>query len=197
MPLSKELQDKLAYELRKKLPLMDVEKVRKEFLAWLADFKFPGRENATSWEECLTVVPRVSDTTDAEDGVKMRFALKLFTAKNKYLITILECFDPNSRGIYILTVHTNWDEAEKRILRRIENQYCKDFDDSLKARHTIWAQSFQNGELATALDSAAKAILAQELTAQTETIVEGKPIAAPRYSAPAFTQSTDDENLLI
>lgn len=193
MPISKEIQEMLARKLRKELPLMDIDKIREEFLAWLADFKFPGRAEKSCWENCLTVIPRLEGGKELEQGIKMRFALSLFTAKNKYLISVLECFDPDARENYILTVHTNWDETEKRMLRFIENQYDKEFDDGLKPRHTIWAQTFKEGELGPALDSAAKAILGEELTADTDPVPTGKTMSPPKYSAPLFPESCDEK----
>ncbi len=197
MPVSKETQDAVAKELRKSEPLMDIEKYKADFLLWLNQLTFPEFKTATSWEECLIVIPHGDGAQDLEEGVKVRFAITLFTLRNRYLLSVLEHYDPKSRGKYLFTIHINWDETEKRILKRIESQYSKQFDGGLKAKHTIWAQTFGEGELHEALNAGAVAILSNELTNENEKTQSGTPIQKPHYSQPIYAEKTDEENIIL
>ncbi|MCK5128056.1 MAG: hypothetical protein KAR42_17500 [candidate division Zixibacteria bacterium] len=197
MPLSKETQDAVAHELRKDLPLMDIEKIKKQFLGWLAKLNFPAYPEKETWEDCLNIIPHNEGGKNLESGVKIRLSLTLYTQANKYLLSIMECFDPEARGYYIFTVHTNWDENEKRLLKRIDNQYVKEFDGSLKAKHTVWAQTFSEDKLHEALDAGAVAILSHELIGAPLEKTDGNSIQLPSYSAPAFIEKTDDDNSIL
>ena len=197
MPVSKEIQEAVAHELRKTLPMMDIDAIKKELLDWLQLLKFPGFATSKSWEESLVIVPRGADCQELESGVKLRIALTLYTTANRYLLSILECFHPEARGTYLFTVHTNWDDTEKRQVKRIESHYDRVFKDNLKARHIIWAQTFRSDELHEALDSGAVAILSHELTGSPPVKQTGTPIFRPPYSTPSFIEKSDEDNFIL
>ncbi len=144
---------------------MDVEKVRQGVLDWLRQIKYPSGSTGSSWEEQLTVYPSDEGDKKLESGVKIRLALTLRTAQNSYVLTIMECLAPDSREVYILSAYANWKETEKRFQKSLDKGYLGRFEDVLRARHTIWAQTFRESELPEALNSCALALLGNELQA--------------------------------
>lgn len=165
----------------KSLPLMDVEKVRQAVVEWLRQVKYPAGAEGSSWEDELRVFPPEDGEQASTSGVKIRLALTLHTSRHSYLITIMECLALDSREVYILSAHTNWKETEKRLQRALEEGYVGRFEDVLRARHTIWAQTFREQELADALNACALALLGNEL-------------AAHRPDSEPLSASTDPDN---
>ena len=148
---------------RKDLPLMDVEKVRREVLDWLRQVKYPAGSDGDSWEDDLRVYPPGEGDKKVKSGLKVRLALTLQTARNTYLLSIMECLAPDSREVYILSAYVNWQTNEKRFQEALDRGYLGRFEDVLRARHTVWAQTFRENELHEALDACARALLGNEL----------------------------------
>ncbi len=167
MPISEEAKKIIAkepvLELTRDKPLMDIDAVKEEVLTWLEQIRYPGSGEHETWENCMTITPPLPEERKLESGLRIRIRFRLFTEKNQYLISILESLDPASRGNYILATHVNWQEKERQLQKLVEQAYKGQFDDLLKARHTIWIQTFRIGELFDGLNSCAVAILENEL----------------------------------
>ncbi len=167
MPISEEVKKtvakELGHELRKDEPLMDINAIKEELLTWLEQIKYPDKTDSDAWEERLTLTPPLPEERKLESGLRIRITFRLFTEKNQYLISIMESLVPASRGNYILSTHVNWQEKERHLQKLVENAYKGQFDDLLKARHTIWIQTFRKGGLFDGLNSCAMAILENEL----------------------------------
>lgn len=143
---------------------MSLERTKSDLLDWLCQLKFPAYPNASGWEDCITMYPdKDPDAPRPNEGIKLRFTLKLYTYEHRYLISIIECFDPDSSNVGIITVHMNWDEKEYNLQKTIETSYKQFFQDSIRAKQIIWAQSFYFDELYEALNCCAMAILSNEL----------------------------------
>lgn len=179
----------LKAQLRKEqtvAPLMKTEAVKDELLNWLAEFRLPSGSQGQSWSDLVQVFPSDPEDLVATTGVRIRLALLMATRENQYLIAIMECLELDSRGVYLMSVHVNWKFHEQQIQRLVEENYRGQFDDILRARHTLWAQTFRDGELADALTSSVKAILSNELVAQKPSDVEGEKIKRPQLAIARF-----------
>lgn len=133
-------------------------------LDWFSQIQFPHYPDAEYWNDIVTVFPDHPNEAEVpSDGLKIRISLKLYTATNAYMITILECLNNDANDINIITVHVNWDETELQVEESLGKKYNKQFTDMLKAKHTIWAQTYRLLELHTALDSCMMAIMGHEL----------------------------------
>jgi hypothetical protein len=140
--------------------------IREEFLTWMAQLRFPATGEGDSWEARVRTFPP-ADTDERESSrLHMRLALRLCTPSNRYLISVMECLAPDGRGVHVLTVHANWRDDERLMQKRLDEGYVGRFDDMLKTKHTIWAQTVRTGELHEALNSCAVAILGNELVAE-------------------------------
>ncbi len=73
-------------------------------------------------------------------------------------------------------MHVNWKSNEWRLQKALEEVYTGQFDDALKAKHTIWAQTFRQWQLHEALNGCALAILGQELAGESCTEKEGESV---------------------
>jgi hypothetical protein len=167
-------------------PLMDVEAARSELVRWLTEIKLPPGCQAATWESLIKIFPSKPEELSETTGVRMRLALPLVTEENKYLIAVLECLDPNSRGNYLISVYVNWKAPERQMQKLVEEGYRGHFDDVLRGRHTLWAQTFRAGELAGALDCCAKAILSNELVSRPDAILDCDRIKIPSPTAARF-----------
>jgi len=179
MAVDQKTREAIAKKLRKEIKLMDVDEVKKEVVEWLDDIPYPEYPNKNSWAECVTTYPAKPEDKELESGIRLRISFKLYTADNEYLVSMLESLSPESRNTYFLTVHLNWKKHEKLVQEKIEMNYRGHFDDILKAKHTVWAQTFEMPEIREALGNAAKAILGLELKGDPPEITGGIPIQVP------------------
>jgi hypothetical protein len=189
---------KVAREAKKKAkegpeikPLMDVEAARVELVQWLAEIKLPPGCQATTWEGLIQAFPSKSEEKSETAGVRLRLALPLSTKENKYLIAVLECLEPDSRENYLISVYVNWKAPERQMQKLVEEGYRGHFDDVLRGRHTLWAQTFRSGELADALDCCAKAILSNELVSRPDGILDCEKIQILSPIAARFPKSEE------
>jgi len=176
MPISDQAKQAMLIELKKHEPLMDIESTRRELLDWLEQLPFPAYPDVSRWEDCVKTFPLDENDKKSDSGLRIRLAVRLFTAQNRYVISIMESLDPSSRGVFILTAHVNWKESERKKQMMVDRGYIGHFDDVLKARHTIWAQTVRQGELHDGLNSCATAILGNELTGRCRDDAEGTPV---------------------
>jgi hypothetical protein len=172
-------------------PLMDVDATRTELVCWLAEVKLPPGCQATTWESLIKTFPSKLEEKMETSGVRIRLALPLVTKENKYLIAVLERLEPDSRGNYLISVYVNWKAAERQMQKLVEEGYHGHFDDVLRGRHTLWAQTFRAGEMANALDCCAKAILSNELVARPDTVLDCEKIKVPSTTAARFPKPED------
>ena len=168
------LKGLLASKVPEIQPLMPIESVRREFLDWLSQVKFPLQPDAAGWEDCLRVFRPEPDDHRLITGRRIRFALCLYTAANRYLISILENLAPSARGVYTIAVHVSWKKEEWQQQRRVDTEYHHEFNDDPRARHVIWAEPFKSGGLSRALDAAAQAILGHELLGKPQPEIDGE-----------------------
>lgn len=157
------------------LPLADVEALKSALVEWLAEVRLPHDSEKKSWDETIRVIPP-DPNEEEQTGVKVRLALRLCTHRNLYLISIMESLDSDSRGICMISLYVNWTADERQKQKMIEEGYFDGFDDVLRARHSLWAQTFLPEELADALNHCAIAILSHELTARPDQVVEQEPV---------------------
>ncbi len=192
MSRKEEFKQAIKKQMMKIQPRMDINEVKQELLDWLEqlDFSFPGEME--SWMDRIKVFPPEPGETEMESGVRMRLLLRLYTQENRYLLSIMECLDPNARGAWLISVHVNWKINEWRMQKALEKSYRGKFDDSLKARHTVWAQTVLPGGLWDALNSCALAILANELVAEPLTPLESTPVRSTTPVNPGFPSPDQD-----
>lgn len=193
MAVSKETKKAVANQLRSQLPLMDIQKTKLVFLSWLKQMKFPGYGKVQSWDDWIFESEEESPDEIPTSGTKVRLSAKLYTATNRYLISILELLEIKSRENYIVCVHTGWKDDELRIRRRIEKEYTGNFNENLRAKHTVWAQNFKNGELFDALNACGAAILARELADEPPADECGTPIKLNFVPNPDFPEKSNSE----
>jgi len=175
----KKVKEALRKQMERARPLMDQDKTRQTLLDWLAQLNFPNIQGKNSWHECVHEFPAEPGDNELDEGVRVRFGFKLHTLENSYLLSLMELLDVSSREVYILTVHVNWKETEKKMQQAVEQRYTGAFDDIFRSRHVIWAQTYRPTELVDALNSAAMAILSNELTAGPVKGEIGTPIKHP------------------
>ena len=172
-------------------PLMDVAAARDELVCWLAEMKLPPGCQAATWESLIKTFPSKPEEISEMSGVRIRLALPLATKENKYLIAILECLETDSRGNFLISVYVNWKAPERQMQKLVEEGYRGHFDDVLRGRHTLWAQTFRTGELAGALDCCAKAILSNELVSSQGATLDCEKINILSQTAARFPKSED------
>jgi len=160
--IKKKMQEQVRKEQAKgrRLP---ADKLKEQLLNWLAEIRIPTGTAADSWEDLIQEFPTNKDEVP-ESGLELRLAIRLATRENRYLITVMECMSLDSRGIGIVSTHINWKPNERRIQATVEKTYTGEFDDILRAKHTLWAQSFKIEDFMAALCNCAIAILSMELT---------------------------------
>lgn len=168
MVVSESTKTKAGVERERILPLIDIEAIKGEMLDWLAQLKFPLNHTRRDWVDCLSVFPPTPDEPALDSGLRIRFSLRLRTRTNKYLISVLECLAPSARGTFIVCCHMGWREKERQLQQLVEETYAGRFVDVLKARQAIWVQTFRQGELVSALDCCARAMLGEELLGDLE-----------------------------
>lgn len=183
---------KIAREVRTKGRTAALEKIRKELNGWLTELKFPSYPDATSWQDVLLEYKQTPEDFDAQKGVKVRFALKLYTTENQYLVSIMESLGAIDVGNHVLTVHVNWQSEELRKRRTLEETYGSHFNEMLKAKHTIWAQSFRDGKLTEALNAGMIAILGHELKPEPPKEHIGELLQPVIKQVPSFPKMADD-----
>ncbi|MCD6248780.1 MAG: hypothetical protein J7J98_00435 [candidate division Zixibacteria bacterium] len=157
--MAKQVKDEQARSRR-----LPADKLKELLNNWLAEVKIPSGTAADSWEDLIQEFPVNRDEVP-ESGLELRLAIRLATSNNRYLITVMECMSLDSRGIGIVSTHINWKPNERRKQATVEKTYTGEFDDILRAKHTLWAQSFKIEDFTSALCSCAIAILSMELTA--------------------------------
>lgn len=188
----KEALLKRAKEEKSSEPLMNIEAIKSEMLPWLAELKLPPNAEVDSWEDLVQEFPAKPGDEEGK-GLRVRLALRLCTADNKYLISIMECLDYDSRGVYLISAHVNWKADEKHTQKLVDEGYLGGFDDVLRAKHTLWAQTFRAKELAGALDSCTKAILSNELRVTQDLKLPVEPIPYSQPSSPRFPKPVDED----
>ena len=188
MPVSKEVKDAVKRDLLRKQPLMDLPVLKKVLLEWLMQWNRPDNPNSNNWNDLVQEFPADPGDNELTSGTRMRLVVRLATSENRYLIAILESLDPNSRGVYFISVFVNWKEDEYRFQHVVESSYAGHFDGTLKAKHTLWAQTFRQRELLDALNSCAVAILGHELIVppidETPDMVKRRPGEIPSFPEP-------------
>ncbi|MDH3892265.1 MAG: hypothetical protein OEV49_14400 [candidate division Zixibacteria bacterium] len=191
MPVSKATKSAVKKELLKGEPLMDLAATKEELLRWLEQWPAPGDKEA-GWEEMVREFPAEPEDAKSEKGTCIRLTVRLNTGTNRYMITLLESLDPQSRGVYFATVHVNWKEVEYRRQEAVEQSYAGQFDGSLKAKHNLWTQTFRAKDLAKALNSCAIAILGHELISQPKPAEPGERIPHDLVAPPDFPKTVDE-----
>ncbi len=188
MPLSKAVKSAVKKELLQKEPLLDVAGTKTVLLKWLSRWNRPDNPDSNDWADLVQEFPADPGDNELTSGTRMRLAVRLNTKANRYLLAILESLDPHSRGVYFISVFVNWKEDEYRFQQVVENSYAGHFNDALKAKHTLWAQTFRQRELLDALNSCAVAILGHELivppTDETPDMVKHRPDEIPSFPEP-------------
>jgi hypothetical protein len=178
-------------EAPEKKPLLDVEAARAELVRWLAEVKLPPGSKAGAWDGLIQTFPGTPEEAGETSGVRLRLALPLATKESKYLIAIMECLELDSRGNYLICVYVNWKAPERQMQKLVEEGYRGHFDDVLRGRHTLWAQTFRTGELTSALACCAKAILSNELVSRPEPGLESETL---RITSPAVARFPKPED---
>ncbi len=188
MPLSETVKSAVKKKLLQKEPLFDVAATKAVLLEWLGQWNRPDNPDSNNWNDLVQEFPVDPGEKELTSGTRMRLVVRLATSGNRYLIAILESLDPNSRGVYFISVFVNWKEDEYRFQQMIEENYAGHFNDALKAKHTLWAQTFRQRELLDALNSCAAAMLGHELVASPTDepldIVKRRPGEIPSFPEP-------------
>jgi hypothetical protein len=165
MPTKEQLQQAIKDQYQRELPLLDVERMKLSFLAWLAELKLPASTEVATWDDCIKTFPSSDQDKQQDSGHRLGLALRLHTKENQYLIAVTESLNPTDRGVYSLSLHVNWKDQERFQQKILEETYRGAFDDALRARHTLWAQTVRWGDVSDALNACAVKILGNELVA--------------------------------
>ncbi len=188
MPVSKDVMEAVKRDLLKKESLMDLPAFKKMLLDWLMQWNRPDDPDSNDWADLVQEFPADPGDNELTSGMRMRLVVRLATSENHYLIAVLESLGPDSRGVYFISVFVNWKENEYRFQQVVESSYAGHFDDTLKAKHTLWAQTFRPRELLDALNSCAVAILGHELIVppidETPDMVKRRPGEIPSFPEP-------------
>ncbi|MDD3732569.1 MAG: hypothetical protein PHU88_09370 [candidate division Zixibacteria bacterium] len=185
MSLKIDLKKILKKEFTESPPKMDIDRMRDEFLTWLAQLKLPADADVSSWLECVKVFRPEPGEGSLESGRRIRIALRLYTRENQYLLSISESLNPENRGVYTMAVHVNWQDREKHMQELVEKSYTGKFNDSLRAKHTLWAQTFRMEEIQDAFNSCAIAMLGNELVGRKDSRIDTTPLG--RRPSPKVT----------
>ena len=161
-----------------------IDEIREDLIEWLAQLRFPDVEGSGSWSDCVRLFDVDPEEEEQQVGVKVRLAFRLYTERNQYLISIMECLNPEDKDVHILATHVNWRSGEWEKQKKLDEAYGGRFVDALRGRHTVWTQTFRKGELHGALDAAAARILDawDEVTnwwAGLPRVVPGGPYGSP------------------
>ncbi len=191
MPLSKARKSAVKKELLLNQPLLDVVGTKVVLLKWLGQWNRPDNPDSNDWADLVQEFPADPGDNELTSGMRMRLVVRLATSGNRYLVAVLESLDPHSRGVYFISVYVNWKESEYRFQQVVESSYVGHFDGTLKAKHTLWAQTFRRRELLDALNSCAVAILGHELIVPP---IDETPDMVKRRSGeiPSFPEPLDD-----
>jgi len=151
--------------------------MKERILDWLRQFRLPDYPGVSTWEECLRVFDDQPATDESDQvGVRLRYALRLFTSANKYLISIMECLGDDAQGVYIICVHANWKEDEQKLQQMVRERYAGSPGGALTAINTVWVQNFRENDIGDALGSCAVAILGNELKGEPPVEHSGQPL---------------------
>ena len=156
--------------------VMDSAFLRREVLLVLGDMPCPVGKKRENWEDWLEIYELAPDDKDRDSGLRIWAALRMYTAQNRYLITVLESLNPMDTGVYFATAHVSWREEERQRQERVDKGYKGQFDDSLRHRHMLWAQTFRKTEIRSALMSCLMAVLGHELTPDPPAGTSGEPL---------------------
>jgi len=192
MPTKEELQQAIKDQYQRDLPLLDVERMRLSFLSWLAELKLPSSPEPTTWSEHIKTFPASDDDKKQNAGTRLRVALRLYTKENQYLIAVTESLVPANRGVYSLSLHVNWKDHERLQQKILEETYTGKFDDTLRARHTLWAQTVRWGDIADALNACAIMILGNELVAAPPISLKTETLDRPATMVATFPRPKED-----
>lgn len=189
MPVDSELISSVKKALEEAQPLLDIELMKKELLEWLAQIKLPSGSSQSSWEKLIKTFPAKPKEELELTGTRLRISLSLLTPQNRYLLTVLENLTPSARGVFTVALFVNPKEEQRQMQKLVEEAYTGNFDDLPRASNILWAQTIRYGELGTALDSGATAILGRELVAkQPPKESPGTPIKTPLATDPDFPE---------
>jgi hypothetical protein len=150
---------------------------------------YPGK---ASWSDAIEVFPPEERDASETEGHRVRLTLRLFTSGNQYLIAVTESLDPNNRGIYSLTCCVNWQIPEKRRQQAIDETYLGGFQDGLRSKHILWAQTIRWGDAHDALSGCAAVILANELLPEPRKNLTTERVSIPTNVATKFPAPADD-----
>ncbi|MFZ5980155.1 MAG: hypothetical protein ACOYVF_05940 [Candidatus Zixiibacteriota bacterium] len=177
MPISDKIKEALKNELLKARPLMDLERVHKEVFKWLSEINSPYFPDSEAWKKNVKIFPPEDNEKEEATGSRVRLAVTLYTRENQYLITIIENLEYESRDVYIISAIVNWSGKERQKQQQVDMAYTGQFKDTLRSRHTLWAQTFQIEELRDALNNCTTAILGNELVEKKESEIESIPLS--------------------
>lgn len=151
-----------------------LQSVHQGILLWLNHLQVPSGASFGSWEEALRDLTGLAvELPHTHGGFRVCYAVTLATHRYRYLLTISEGYEPPDpefpheieAPIYILSVHVGWDKQEWIQQQRVDRAYTSRESDPLKSRHTIWVQNFRSEDTFAAMNTAAHAILNNELVA--------------------------------
>lgn len=193
MSISDKIREAIKNELLKARPLMNIERVHEELLQRLSEIKSPAFPDIESWNKNIRVFPPDENEQEESEGGKVRFAVNFYTKENQYLITIIENLGFDSRDVYIISVIVNWSSRERRDQQLVDRAYTGHFEDNLRGRHTLWAQTFQIEELNEAFNNCLAAILGNELVEKKGTDTDSMPLPDIYPHQVSFPDSDENE----
>ena len=159
----KEMMKKVVREEQAKDRRLPPNRLKEILVNWLAEMKIPAGTDADSWADLIQVFP-INEDDARTSGLEMLLAVRLATRENRYLITVMRSLSSDHPEVGAVSTYVNWQPTEKRMQAAVERTYTGEFDDILRAKHTLWAQTFKIHEFRDALCSCAIAILSKELT---------------------------------
>ncbi|MFQ5499831.1 MAG: hypothetical protein ACE5FH_09175 [Candidatus Zixiibacteriota bacterium] len=192
MAVSKQTKEAVKKQLQKKQPLMDVAQMKERLIEWLTRLGRSEGIGQIDWSNRLRVRYPVPGEEELEQGARVRLALPVYTGTNRYVLSVIECLKPESRANYTICVHVNWTPDEFHLQKLVETGYRGQFDGSLRAGHTVWAQNFLEIEFEDALTSCILAILGHELSPEPPSQTDEEQVERPVSVVATFPNQIDD-----
>ena len=186
MAIDPEIISSVKKTLEESQPLLVIERMKEELLKWLEQVKLPSKCGQSSWEGLIKTYPAQPHEVGEVSGTRMRIALDLFTAQNRYLFAILENLKPSSRSVYTAALFVNGKKEQRQLQKMVEEAYFGDFDDLPRASSILSAQTVRYGGLAEAMKDITVALIGHEFVGESPVELSGTPLKMPTSIDPDF-----------
>lgn len=138
--------------------------IREQLLEWFQQFPVPKGSIDDSWESSIR------DYTTGDDSIPQEivdlgvlFSIPLYTLRERYLMLIKRCSQPDIKGMGIISVSVDRKTTSLKMHAKLTNSYHTQGEPQPLAIHTLWIENFHQDNLRPVLDNCGLAILGNEL----------------------------------